>query len=64
MLRKAIEKKDLKMELQIRQEINRISGLYINSIDVTSKGEEVKAFDISKIVSFTDTDEDTDLKAV
>lgn len=54
MLRKAQDSGDIKMELSIRQEVNKVLGLYQTNIDVTSNGDKLEGFDIGSIIGFND----------
>ena len=52
MLEKATKKNDMKMMLQIRQELNKLMGLYsAEKVDITSGGEkitEIKLIQVNK----------------
>ena len=59
MMRKAEKEGDMKLALEYRKEVNKVMGLYTTNIDVTSGGEKMSNFDLSKIVGFSE-EEDTD----
>ena len=52
MLRKAEESGDIKLALAIRQEVNKVLGLYQTNIDVTSGGGKIENFDLKTIIGF------------
>lgn len=52
MLRKAQAEGDLAMELKIRQEINKVSGVHTTNYDVTSDGDKIEGFNIKDLLSF------------
>ena len=60
MLRKAEAEGDLKLALSIRQEVNKVLGLYQTNIDVTSNGDKLEGFDISSIIGFKNDDDATE----
>ena len=48
---------DPKLELEYLKELNKVGGLYVNQVDVTSNGEKVD-FDLKSLVSFDKPEED------
>ena len=52
MLRKAIDKGDIKLALQIRQEISKTLGLYVQNVDITSAGDKLDNFSIANLIGF------------
>ena len=46
--------------LEIRKEINKVLGLYTSNVDITSGGEKVEGFDISKMITFSKPSDDTE----
>ena len=60
MLRKAEESGDIKLALAIRQEVNKVLGLYQTNIDVTSGGGKLENFDLKSIIAFNNGDDNTE----
>jgi hypothetical protein len=62
----AIRKKDMKLALQVRQELNKLMGLYSpDKLDITSNGKEITEIKLIQIKSKEDlkdgrTDDKTD----
>ena len=52
MLRKALDKGDLKLALALRQEINKVLGLYVQNHDITTGGEKIDNFSIANLIGF------------
>ena len=46
--------------LSIRQEVNKVLGLYQTNIDVTSGGDKLESFDLSQIVGFNQEEDKED----
>ena len=46
--------------LSIRQEVNKVLGLYQTNIDVTSGGDKLESFDLSQIVGFNKEEDKED----
>lgn len=58
LMRKAEKDGDWKLALEYRKEVNKVMGLYTTNIDVTSGGDKMSNFDLSKIIGFSQEEQD------
>ncbi len=61
--RLALVEKERRLANDIRKEINRISGLHEQKIDITSQGDKINQIEVIKIIEVKNEDnEDTEIK--
>ena len=59
-LRKAEKADDWRLALEIRKEINKVLGLYVSNVDITTGGDKLEGFSIKDIIGFDNGDDDSE----
>jgi hypothetical protein len=54
----AMEAEDLNLALQIQKEINKITGLHLERVDVTTNGKPLENITVIKMVEIKKEEED------